>query len=340
MPSNCFWSLLWGIPYEICIALANAVSSAPWINYPLTANSTYVTNLVNLVYSGTGMQSGFSALNSNLNAVFEVSNEVWNGGTFNQPRVASSLGKALFNTGNDLLNNQNFYGMTCALNAQTMQTTLGGAFSRCFPVAGAQTASGSADSGKQILNTSAWGSGPASSYPIKFLAINTYWPPNLPNTTDQTTMTGVATPLDDFFACMTGDVGTAGNGSHTYSSIGATGFQGALESQVSAYVTLMASYPNQTLVSYEGGQNVLTGGGITAWNTMAKAAQLDARMATAYNTFLTWWATHVGPGFANIQMQFADCNPLTSATWGIIENVQQSPLSGVVKWQALQSYIA
>jgi hypothetical protein len=75
--------------YEYVVAYGNAVNTDVYINIPLYATSTFITNLANLIkYGSDGVNPYTSAqanpvyapLNPGLHVYLELSNEVWNGG--------------------------------------------------------------------------------------------------------------------------------------------------------------------------------------------------------------------------------------------------------------------
>ena len=77
------------LAYEYVVAYGNAAHSDVYVNIPLSATSTYVTNLANLIrYGSDGVNPYTSAqtspvyapLNAGLHVYLEYSNEVWNFG--------------------------------------------------------------------------------------------------------------------------------------------------------------------------------------------------------------------------------------------------------------------
>jgi hypothetical protein len=346
LPSKVFYTLTDGVPVEIQVALCNAVGANCWMTVPVTASDSYIESWAKLVISGTGAQSGYSGLNSGLLFYAELSNEVWNGG-FAQSLIATTLGYQMWPSqvsGGGYGYNRNWYGMRVAQMASDLQTALGAAFSRCVPVLGAQAAS--SYSATQSLSAPYWttGTGAPSSYPIKAIAIAPYWGGN-PNATDATTMTGVAKPLDDFFSTLTSQTGTSANGSHTYSSVPTGGWLGQAEGWISSYVAIMSSYPNVSLVGYEGGQNfyVTSSGTASGWPALVISAERDTRMGAAYTNFLTYWSSTVGGGSANIINLLTDASTMGSyGAWGALENIMQSISqlsSAPAKWQGIQNFI-
>ena len=148
--------------------------------------------------------------------------------------------------------------------------------------------------------------------------------------------------LGDFFATLTGQTGASGN---SYSSVPQGGYLGEVEAWIKGYVTLMANYPSMKLIAYEGGQNfyATTSGTCPGWTTLITAAERDARMGTAYSSYLNFWQTNVGGTGANVNNIFNDIYPVSSyGVWGLLESVMQTvaPLpSAPPKYQAAMKYI-
>jgi hypothetical protein len=159
-------------------------------------------------------------------------------------------------------------------------------------------------------------------------------------------MTGVATPLDDFFATLYSQTGTAANGSHFYSSIPTGGWLGAAEAQfITPWISFVSSYPGMTLVAYEGGQSfyATSSGTASGWPAVVTSAERDTRMGAAYTNYLNYWKTNVGSSSTNIFNVYTDVDTISVfGAWGTLESVMQpiSPLSSApAKYQAIQNYI-
>jgi hypothetical protein len=330
---------------EVEIALCNAIGANGYFNLPITASDSYIDSLGSLVVNGTGAQSGYGALDSSLKSYFELSNEVWNSG-FGQYSVAGALGYLMWpsqgGSPDVYAYNRNWYGMRVAQMADDLQTALGSGFSKVVPVMAAQAAV--AASATLALTTPFWSAGPASRYPIKALAIAPYWGAS-PSASDCTAMTGATTPLDDFFATLTSQTGTAANGSHQYSSVASGGWQGQAQGWISSYVSVMSSYPSINLIAYEGGQGFVpsSSGTCSGWPVLVTSAERDPRMGSATSTMLNFWATNVGLGASNIEHLFNDVTGITQfGAYGALESIMQpiSPLSGAPpKWQGIQTFV-
>jgi hypothetical protein len=242
--------------------------------------------------------------------------------------------------------NQCWNGYQCAQIANAMQTIAGSAFSRCHPVVACQAAN-QGSSGIYSLTTPLWTSVAVNAAPIKAVAIAPYVGATY-QTADMTTMMGVATPLDDFFACITSQTGTTANGSHSYSaSVPSGGWLGAAQRWISAYQTyvtgLTGTMQPLKLITYEGGQQFYPATSVTGWQAMVESAERDSRMGTAYTNLLDYWATNVSATSANIFNNFNDCyQPSQYGAWGVLESILQ-PLTGVntpARYLAVQNYIA
>jgi hypothetical protein len=183
------------------------------------------------------------------------------------------------------------------------------------------------------------------------------------NATDITTMLGVANPLNDFFACMYGNVGTVANGSNPYASAGGNvngtfvpGFISSTISAVAYFATTIASQPwaSYPRHAYESGASFpstylsSTPGsyagpyGAGAYTTLQKAASAffgaahrDIRMGYCYYDPTHQLSTNPGflpavinAGFTTIN-HFNSCQDMNQAgPWGALENVMQLPAAG------------
>lgn len=349
LPSNAFYCMNGGIPYEIAIALCNAVGADAEVPVPMAAPDAYLTSLFQLTHAGTGAQIGGS-LSAAQNLLPEFSNEVWNS-AFTQYEVAGYFGGGQWSAqppggGNATWTGQ-WHGMRTAVMAELAKTVYGADFGRCIPVLGAQASN--LGTVQDRLQTSYWTApidgytGPASAHPIKTVAIAPYFGQFTLSAADTTTMLGVAHPLDDFFATMSSQSGTAANGSHAYPSAGTSpgGWMGEALGWASTYQNyLKANYPALHLMVYEVGQQF--GAGTSAWNALLVTANRDARMGAAYSLFLNGWAVNVGSTAANIVHIFNDCwaEQSNGFCWGLYESQMQNlAVSPPAKYAAALAYI-
>ena len=340
LPSNAFWTLNDGVPLEIAVALCNQLQTNCHLNVPLMYADADIKAMGQMVMSGTGMQSGYSPLSSAITATFELSNETWNGG-FTQYNVAGNLGGALWPTqaagGGNFGWNRNWFGMRTAQMAGDLQTAVGSSlFTRVIPVLGAQAAN--TYSATSALQAPYWttGTGAPSTYPIKGIAIAPYWGGN-PSAADCSTMTGQSDGgLADFFATLTSQTGARGA---TYSSVPSGGWLGQAEGWISQYKAIMSSYTSMNLIAYEGGQNFFatTSGTCAGWPTLVTSAERDARMGTAYTSYLNYWKTTIGDSEASVNNLYNDVGGIsTYGAWGFLESLMQTTTA---KYQAIINYI-
>ena len=343
-PSNAFWSLQGGVPLEVMVALCNQLQASCHLNVPLMYSDGDIAAMEQLVMSGTNMQSGYSALSASLSASFELSNEVWNP-AYPQYAVAGSLGgmnwPSATSGGGNYQWNRNYFGMRTAQMASDLQGAVGtGVFSRVVPVLAAQAAS--TYSATYALQTPYWSAGPASNYPIKAIAIAPYWGSN-PSSSDCSFMTSQSDGgLSDFFATLSSQSGASG---HPYSSVPPNGYLGQVQGWIAAYAAIMPNYPTMTLIAYEGGQNfyATTSGTCNAWPTLVASAERDARMGSAYTTYLNYWQSKVGAGSSNMNNLYNDITQISGyGAWGMMESIMQpfQTLSAAPpKYQAVMNYL-
>lgn len=118
-----------GVPWEARIALANKLGCPMWINIPHHVNSTYWTNLANLILAN---------LTSTLNVYVEHSNETWNF-TFSQANDMTTLGRAFWggtvSGDDDFTVNRFWHGYQTAQIGIAFKAVLG---SRVVTILGAQ----------------------------------------------------------------------------------------------------------------------------------------------------------------------------------------------------------
>jgi hypothetical protein len=343
-PSNAFWGLQGGVPLEVIVALCNQLTANCHLNVPLMYSDSDIQAMGQLVMSGTNMQSGYSGLSTSQTASFELSNEVWNS-VYPQYNVAGALGGLNWPTaaagGGNFQWNRNYFGMRTAQMASDLQTGVGTSlFTRVVPVLGAQAAN--TYTAIYALQTPYWSAGPASNYPIKAIAIAPYWGSN-PSASDCTAMTAQSDGgLADFFATLNGQTGASGQ---TYSSVPSSGYLGQVKAWIASYAAIMPNYPSMSLIAYEGGQNfyATTSGTCSGWPTLVTAAERDARMGTAYTSYLNYWQSNAGGTSQNINNLYNDVDSISVyGAWGLMESLMQSfdPLTAApAKYQAAVNYI-
>jgi hypothetical protein len=333
-----------GMPYEIEIALANALTADLWLNTPIWFTDADQTSLATLVHGSLGITQRVYP---------EVSNEVWNSGTYLQFHLAGYLGGALWpgqpSGGSNYAWSRNYFGMRTANMASTWQSVWGSDFSRVYPVLGSQGAA--TTQAVDALQCTYYASAPCSSAgPIKVIAINPYYGntntgANAPYPSQADVNTIVASGGDGgltcFFSLMTTNVGTCG----TLASVPTAGWLGDIEPWITNYQSLISStYSSMKLAIYEGGTSFMNSGSPpTGWQTLVTTASRDARIGVSMTSLLDFVAAHTSSSKDNIFVWFTDVTPISvDGDFGVLESVQQtvSPLlSSPYKFQAIQGYI-
>jgi len=117
-PSSAFWGLQNGVPYEICIALANYIGARPWLNIPYDASNAFITSLAT-----------YTLANSSNAPIIELGNELWNYG-FQGMYWANTLDQALFgSSGYEQFQwALSWYGVKVANVAQQFYNVYGGSY--------------------------------------------------------------------------------------------------------------------------------------------------------------------------------------------------------------------
>lgn len=325
LPTQATWGSTAGVPYEVAVQLANAVSADAWINIPVMADSNYITQLATLVHTQLGTAQ---------KAYVEFSNEVWNTG-FPQNAYATAQGKAMWpgaSSGQDP--ELNWYGMRVAQTCDMWKSAWGADASRVVCVMGAQGAN--PWTATQSLNCALWtgsGNAPCSGHGIGAVAIAPYFGYSVPSSWTSQPDGGLAS----LFASLT---------SQNDPSIPVGGWIAQALRDVAAYKPILAPY-NLPLISYEGGQSFVSfPHGMNANNTpnaltnLYIAANRDPRMQAAYQTYLQGWKSNGGELFVHFDDIYT---PSQYGVWGGLESIMQTttPLgSAPPKWQAMQNYIS
>lgn len=346
VPSYYSWGTR-GVPLEVAVSLANAVSADPWLNVPAAADDHYIRQMAELVHRRLGpMQKVY----------VEYSNEVWNG-AFSQYGYAATRGRALWpnrpSGGDDYEWNRNWYGMRTAQMCDIWKSEWGADRDRVICVLGAQAAF--TYSATDSLDCSYWTAGaPCSRHGIGAVAIAPYFG-------DGTMPSQWATQPDGALALLFGSLGSPNeaDGSPVMEWVGRlraklarhhliaptpdTGIPvGGWFHQVAqwetSYEASLARY-HLPLIAYEGGEGFV-GGGNEAGTSLFIAANRDPRMGTAYEEYLQQWKANGGELFVLY-------NDVTSFSqygeWGALESLLQlqvsPPASLPPKWRAIQHFI-
>jgi hypothetical protein len=320
VPTNAFWGLGNGVPIEVAVNLANAVSADAWLNVPHMATDDYITQMATLVHSQLG---------STQKVYIEYSNEVWNS-IFSQSSYAQAQGQATFpaGLGSPYDYNRNWYGMRTAQMCDIWKSVWGKDAGRVVCVLGAQAAN--TYTATESLNCPFWTAGaPCSGHGIGVVAIAPYFGGAVPSAWTSQSDGGLAS----LFTSLT---------AQNDPSIPVGGWLGQVASWESAFSAALAPY-KLPMVAYEGGQTFVgfpTYGAGSPMVNLFSAANVDPRMSNAYSTFLSQWKSHGGQYFVN----FSDSSPYSQyGEWGALQSIFQtiSPLSAAPpKWQALQNFIS
>ena len=313
LQTNAFWGTTNGVPIEVAVQLANAISADAWLNTPVMADNNYVTQMATLVHS---------LLGASQKVYVELSNEVWNG-IFTQNTYAVTQGQATFPSGlgSPFDYNRNWYGMRSAQICDTWRSVWGSDANRVVCVLAAQAAN--SYTATESLNCPFWTAGaPCSGHGIGAVAIAPYFGGGVPSAWTSQSDGG----LTYLFTSLT---------AQNDSAIPAGGWLAEASRWEAAYAVALGPY-KLPMIAYEGGQTFAGGAPLT---NLYIAANRDARMGTAYTTYFQQWKTNGGQLF----MDFADVGAYTQyGEWGALESVMQttSPLSSAPpKWQALQNFI-
>ncbi len=328
LSSNAFWGTKNGVPLEVAIQLANALSADAWLNVPIGVDDNYFTQMATLVKA---------QLAGNLKAYVELSNEVWNG-SFSQEHYSVAQGKIAFPTqSNQWTAGTEWYGMRVAQMADIWFGVYGAADfnSRVVIVMGSQGANPSVL--KTALATPDWtgaGNAPAASHHIGAAAIAPYFM-QVPAAADLTAMLASA---DGGISELIG----TGYGQGNYPSVPVGGYIGQITKWVSENVSVASGY-GIPVVAYEGGQG-LEGfphylDGSPAVNLFISMNQ-SAQIIPLYAAYFAAWKAAGGTLF----MHFNDVSNYGQyGEWGALQSIMQTvtPLSSAPpKWQALQNFIS
>jgi len=316
-PSSAFYGTPKGVPIEIAVQLANAISADAWMNVPVMADDKFIRRMAALVHDQLG---------GSQRIYVELSNEVWNF-SFSQAKYAVSHGKALWPTRSsrygDYEYNREWFGMRTAQMCDIWKSVWR-SDPRLVCVLGAQAAW--SFSATQALKCLYWTQGaPCSGHGINAVAVAPYLGGAVPSAwTSQ------------------GDGGLANLFKSVYSqndpSIPAGGFMAQGTAWVRDYIANLAPY-KLPLLAYEGGQS-FANGATDALNNLYMAANRDARMGQAYMRYFQQWKDAGGQLF----IYFNDVGAESKyGSWGALESIMQTatPLGRAPpKWQAIQRFIS
>ncbi len=317
LPGNAFYGTSKGVPIEIAILLANAVSADAWMNVPVMADDGFIRQMAVLVHDSLG---------SNQKIYLELSNEVWNL-SFSQAKYAAAQGRALWPTRTsrnaEFDYNREWFGMRTAQMCDIWRSVWG-SDPRLVCVLGAQAAW--SPSATQALDCPYWSQGaPCSGHGIDAVAIAPYMGGSVPEGWTLKPDWGLANIFESLYK-------------QNDRTIPAGGFIGQASAWVKDYVKILAPY-KLSLVAYEGGQTFANGATDTL-NHLYMAANRDPRMSRAYADYLEQWKIGGGQLF----IHFNDVGVEGKyGSWGALESIMQStePLSSAPpKWQGIQEFIS
>jgi hypothetical protein len=311
VPGYYSWSTN-GVPLEVIVSLANAVSADPWLNVPTRADDDYIKQMAALVHAQLGPTQ---------KVYVEYSNEVWNN-SFPQYQYAVDRGKQAWPNrpeDNSYDWNRNWYGMHSVHVCDLWKSIWGSDHGRVICVLGAQA--GYTYSATEALDCPYWAAGaPCSRHGIDAVAIAPYFGDrNLP-------AEWAAQPdggLTLLFASL-----TPPDGSWVRNVAG----------DETSYAAVAAHY-RLPLIAYEGGQGFV-GGSEGPATGLFEAANRDARMGVAYTEYLRQWKANGGELF----VLFEDVSGFGQyGEWGALESLMQlRPSAGKPppKWTAIQGFIS
>jgi hypothetical protein len=343
IPTYAFFGTPKGVPIEIALRLANAVSADAWMNVPVMADDNYITQMATLVHNQLGESQKIYV---------ELSNEVWNS-SFSQYNYAIAQGHALWPNqpsgagGYEI--NREWFGMRTAQMCDIWKSVWG-SDPRLVCVLGAQAAWTS--SAIEALKCPYWTQGaPCSGHAINAVAIAPYMGGAVPSAWTSQPDGGLANlftslysqnepAIDDesYFSHMLSFLHILRRWTRSEPIVPTGGFIAQDAAWERDFIRNLAPY-KLPLLAYEGGQN-FANGSTNALDTLYMAANRDPRMGQAYTAYFRQWKLGGGELF----MYYNDIGAESKyGSWGALESIMQttSPLSSAPpKWQAIQSFIA
>ena len=319
LPTQAFFGTVKGVPIEIAVQAANAISADAWLNVPAMADDRYITQMATLVRG---------LLGSTQKVYVEFSNEVWNA-SFSQYQYAISQGKALWPTrpggSGGYEWNRNFYGMRTAQICDLWKAVWGADKARVICVLGGQAAW--SFSASESLKCPYWAQGsPCSGHGINAVAIAPYMGGQVPSAWTAHPDGGLA----DLFLSLY---------SQNDPSIPKGGFLAQDAGWESDYARNVVEPYKLPLIAYEGGQT-FANGATPPLDRLYVAANTDPRMGDAYAKYLEQWKRLGGELF----VYYNDVGVGSKyGSWGAIQSLMQTtdPLSSAPpKWQAIQKFIS
>lgn len=293
-----------GIPWEVCIELANALGKDVWINVPHKADDAYVAELAALLRD---------TLDPKRKVYLEYSNEVWNW-SFSQSQWNLQAAKAEVEAGGSDLNYDNVdndgYWAARRIAKRLIQMS-------------------------QIFK-SAFGEGRYAAQVRPVLAYQVAWPDLWLWEALQYTADVWGSPSQYFYAAAGAPYFNMGDFQHTE---GLTKDQvlDALSASVESYATsrwlekaaAWTKFHGLRMLAYEGGPDTFGPGSIQA----KRAAGHDPRMQTICQRYLNIW---FGYGFDTFMWFVAGATGWDTqyGTWGLAEDMTQpnTPKTLAIDW--------
>jgi hypothetical protein len=317
IPTSAFFGTSKGVPLEIAVQLANAVSADAWMNVPVMADDNYIRQMATLVQGQLG---------GSQRIYVELSNEVWNS-SFSQSEYAASQGKALWPTRQSGTKgyeyNREWYGMRTAQMCDIWRAVWH-SDRRLVCVLGAQAAS--SFSATEALKCPYWTQGaPCYGHGIDAVAVAPYLGGALPSAWTSQADGGLGNLFQSLYL-------------QNHPTIPAGGFLAEDAAWLKDFITKLAPY-KLPLLAYEGGQS-FANGATAALNNLYMVANRDPRMGQAYARYFQQWKNGGGQLF----IYFNDVGVGSQyGSWGALESIMQTttaPGSAPPKWQAIQNFIA
>ena len=308
--ADAFWSTTAGVPLEAIVALANLMDFDPWITFPHLVDDNYVTQTATLLRD---------QLETARRAYIEYSNETWNG-IFAQAVFVQDQGEArgLNQPGNDrFVGGLRFYSLRAQEISDIFQTVYGASrASRIVRVMATQA--GSLFATQKILEFTN-----AATKCDRF-AIAPYFGSTIGDVTRADLFK--AAGVDGVFDWLTTGTPDLGRGK-------LADLDQAVQDQKATVDTF-----NIPLITYEGGQHLVTAGAVQddpVLNQIMDDVNRDARMKTVYLTYLNNWRARSNEVF----WHYLNTDRWSKfGRWGSREFSTQ-PRAQAPKFDALQTYI-
>ena len=268
-----------GVPVEVMITLANTLQRDIWVNMPHIANDDYVKNYAKMVYEN---------LDDSINVYIEYSNEVWNNGFAGHAyAISEGLKRGLDTVPDEFIGSVNrdgsyfarlrFYSQRAVKIFDLWETEFGSSTSRLTRVLGSFI-------GDKVLTEQMMKFVGSSKVDAVAIAPYFFGCPYDDICIDAPKTLLTATTVDDIFDVLDQ------SGIVDVKSI--EGTIDAVKNQLS-----ITKQHNVNLVSYEGGQHLVTGvlGNKATYSDQIRLRKLfneanrDPRMKDRYVTFLNAW---------------------------------------------------